>query len=408
MRDTAAPLALSWLIRLRWVVLSGYTVLAALGIWWLELELPRGLFGLLLLLGFGSNAAAQAAWESDGSGSRTLAGTLLLLDTLLLTGLLYGSGGPLNPFSATYLIHVALAAAALGPRWGWSMALLTSLSFGLVYRWHMPLGHLEHHMEGMAWHLGGMWLALSLSGALIAHFVGRLASALDTQTRNLAELESRAQRNARLAALTTLAAGVAHELATPLGTIAVAAGELATMAPPELREDALLIRQEADRCRRILTTLRQTSGEPVGEAPERVDWVALMAELKSGTPNLEIDGGAPPTMLPSDALLRALRALVANAQEASPEGGSVRLHLSTQGAMVCLEVTDQGRGMSAELLARLGEPFFTTKGPSSGMGLGVFLARTFAEQCGGSLVFESEEGNGTRALLELPLALNRG
>jgi two-component system sensor histidine kinase RegB len=400
MRDTAAPLALSWLIRLRWVVLSGYTVLAALGIWWLDLELPRGLFGLLLLLGFGSNAAAQAAWESDGSGSRTLAGTLLILDTLLLTGLLYGSGGPLNPFSATYLIHVALAAAALGPRWGWSMALLTSLSFGLVYRWHMPLGHLEHHMEGMAWHLGGMWLALSLSGALIAHFVGRLASALDAQTRNLADLESRAQRNARLAALTTLAAGVAHELATPLGTNAVAAGELAAMAP--LREDALLIRQEADRCRRILTTLRQTSGEPVGEAPELMDWQALIAELQAGVPNLQIEGGAPPSVLPYEALLRTLRALVANALEASPEGGSVRLYLSAKGARVRLEVSDQGRGMSAELLARLGEPFFTTKGPSNGMGLGVFLARTFAEQCGGSLVFESEEGNGTRALLELP------
>jgi len=408
MRDSAAPLALSWLIRLRWVVLSGYAVLAAIGIWGLGLDLPRGLLGLLLLLGFGSNLAAQAAWESDDAGSRLLAGTLLVLDTLLLTGLLYGTGGPLNPFSATYLIHVALAAAAMGPRWGWSMALLASLCFGLVYRWHLPLGHLEHHMEGMGWHLGGMWLALSLSGALIAHFVGRLASALDAQTRNLAALESRSQRDARLAALTTLAAGVAHELATPLGTIAVASGELAVMAPPELQPDALLIRQEAYRCRRILTTLRQTSGEPVGEAPEQVDWAALSAELKRDAPALEIEGEAPPLIVPAEALLRTLRALVTNAAEATPEGGRVRLRRSVEGACLLLAVEDDGRGMAKEFLARLGEPFLTTKGPSKGMGLGVFLAKTFAEQCGGSLVFESEEGKGTRAVLRLPLEQVRG
>ena len=408
MRDSAAPLALSSLIRLRWVVLSGYTMLAAVGIWGLDLELPRGLLGMLLLVGFATNGVVRVAWTSDGAGSRSLTGALLILDTLLLTGLLYASGGPLNPFSATYLIHVALAAAALGSRWGWSTALLTSLCFGLVYRWHLPLGHMAHQMQGMEWHLGGMWLALSLSGALIAHFVGRLSSALDAQTRNLAELESRAQRNARLAALTTLAAGVAHELATPLGTIAVAAGELALMAPPDLQPDALLIRQEANRCRRILTTLRQTSGEPVGEAPGLVDWQALAVTLKADFPTLETHGDLRPMLLPSDALLRALRALVTNAVEASPEGGSVRLNLGVEEHSVRLEVADQGRGMSRELLARLGEPFLTTKGPSNGMGLGVFLARTFAEQCGGNLAFESAEGKGTRAILHLPWAPARG
>ena len=402
MRDSAAPLALSWLLRLRWVVLSGYAALAVLGIWWLELDLPRGLLGLLLLLGFGSNLAAQAAWQADDERSRLLAGVLLVLDTLLLTGLLYGSGGPLNPFSATYLLHVALAAAAMGPRWGWGMALLTSLCFGLVYKWHLPLGHLEHHMEGMEWHLGGMWLALSLSGALIAHFVGRLASALEAQTRNLAELESRSQRDARLAALTTLAAGVAHELATPLGTIAVAAGELANEAPAEMQADAALIRQEANRCRRILTTLRQTSGEPVGEAPGTVDWPSLCTAVQREFPALEILGEAPAVRLPREALLRTLKALLANAIEASPEGSRVRLTLKVEIPTLLLEIEDTGKGIPKELLTRLGEPFLTTKGPSKGMGLGVFLARTFAEQCGGSLTFESTEGKGTRAVLRLP------
>jgi two-component system, sensor histidine kinase RegB len=409
MRDSAAPLALSWLIRLRWVVLAGYTVLAALGLWWLDLDLPRGLLGTLLLVGFATNVVARVRWSSDGAGSRSLTGGLLVLDTLLLSGLLYASGGPLNPFSATYLVHVALAAAVLGPRWGWSMALLTSLCFGLVYRWHLPLGYMEHPMEGMEWHLGGMWLSLSLSGALIAHFVGRLASALDAQTRNLAELETRTQKNARLAALTTLAAGVAHELATPLGTIAVAAGELASMAPPDLQSDALLIRQEANRCRRILTTLRQTSGEPVGEAPEKVDWGALAASLKAEFPTLEVQGELPAILvLPADALLRALRALVTNAIEASPKNGTVRLNLGVEDHAIRLEIVDQGRGMSVELLARLGEPFFTTKGPSNGMGLGVFLARTFAEQCGGSLRFESVEGTGTSAAFHFPSPSARG
>jgi two-component system, sensor histidine kinase RegB len=188
-----------------------------------------------------------------------------------------------------------------------------------------------------------------------------------------------------------------------LGTIAVAAGELANEAPAELQADAALIRQEANRCRRILTTLRQTSGEPVGEAPGVVDWPALCTVVQREFPALEIRGEASPVRLPREALLRTLRALLTNAFEASPEDGRVSLTLKVATSTLLLEIEDTGKGIPKELLARLGEPFLTTKGPSKGMGLGVFLARTFAEQCGGSLVFESPEGKGTRAVLRLPL-----
>jgi signal transduction histidine kinase len=219
----------------------------------------------------------------------------------------------------------------------------------------------------------------------------------------LREAEARSQRDARLAALTTMAAGVAHELATPVATIALVADELAAVAPPDLQSDMTILQQETKRCRRILATLRQTSGEPVGETPVLVHWTNLAAMLQADFPMLEITGEAPPIMLPPDALQRALRDLLTNAAEASSKDGCLRLGLATEGNFVRLELEDRGQGMSKESLARLGEPFFTTKGASNGMGLGVFLARTFAEQCGGNLTFESAEGHGTRAILHLPI-----
>jgi len=117
---------------------------------------------------------------------------------------------------------------------------------------------------------------------------------------------------------------------------------------------------------------------------------------------LAIEGGGFRAALPPEAAKMALTALVRNALEASGEGQPVVVGAQRTGAGVRFAVVDQGCGMSPETLNRIAEPFFTTKEPGRGMGLGTFLARSFAERLGGSLVFESEVGKGTRALLELP------
>jgi two-component system sensor histidine kinase RegB len=107
--------------------------------------------------------------------------------------------------------------------------------------------------------------------------------------------------------------------------------------------------------------------------------------------------------LPSRAVSQALRSLITNAQDASPPDAQVTLSVVLRADVLAIDVVDKGRGMSEELLARIGEPFFTTKQPGRGMGLGLFLARAVFESLGGAMAFDSREGQGTRVTVTVPV-----
>jgi two-component system sensor histidine kinase RegB len=131
----------------------------------------------------------------------------------------------------------------------------------------------------------------------------------------------------------------------------------------------------------------------------------LSKEMKEAAgEGIEIDceGNLPEISLPLRAVEQAVGILVDNALEASPKGRPVRLSIGSRDGRVVFEVLDQGMGMTADVVRRAGEPFFTTKSPGKGMGMGLFLVRLVAEKLGGTFRLESEPGKGTRAVLELP------
>jgi two-component system sensor histidine kinase RegB len=210
----------------------------------------------------------------------------------------------------------------------------------------------------------------------------------------------------------TLAAGAAHELSTPLGTIAIVAKELERLSAqaslsPVIGEDSRLIRQEVERCREILQRMSAEGAEPAGEALEVVNASEVLKPLEAlfgARLRIATSEDLPALRIPRRAVIQALKALVKNALEASPEGAAVALSISASPGALRFIVEDRGYGMPPETLRRVGEPFFTSKEPGKGMGLGVFLTRTLAERLGGLLTFDSTEGSGTRAVLELPLA----
>ena len=160
--------------------------------------------------------------------SRGVIGASLLIDSGLLTGILYFVGGPMNPFSIVYLVGITLAAVTLGHRWAVVIATVSVAAYGLTFFWHRPLEFADptSSQRTMTLHLSGMWVALSAAAGLIAHFVGRVSEALEQRGAELAEARAATARSERLAALLSLGAGAAHELATPLSTIRTAAGEL--------------------------------------------------------------------------------------------------------------------------------------------------------------------------------------
>jgi two-component system sensor histidine kinase RegB len=375
---------------------------------------------LLFLVAFGalSNLALMVRLWRPEPVRPSLPGLVLGLDILLLTGLLCGSGGAANPFTAIYLVHITLAAVVMRGLWAWGLGLMSVTGFALLFFWNVhvhSLAHMDHGGEGgLSLHLIGMWVAFAITAGLIAAFVGRVTEALRQRDDELTAFRDLHARQSRLAALTTLAAGVAHELATPMGTIAVAAKELQRTAEgmgsqaSSLAEDAALIREEVGRCRRILDQMAGPSGSTVGEPLQVLAWAGMEADLTEGlseedrTRLVFLWPATPFGPLPRRGLARALRAVIANALEATPAPGQVKVLAAMEQGSWRLEITDQGSGMTPEVLSRAGEPFFSTKPAGSGMGLGLFLARTFAEQLGGELRVDSRLGHGTRVQLVLP------
>ena len=411
-----AKVSLPWLARLRWGVLGGQLGAVLIAYEFLGVPLHFGRIAFLLGLSAATNALLHWRLGPSGTVSRGLCGAVLLFDTLVLTALLHATGGSSNPFSVLYLVYITLAAMLLGAAWTWGLTLLAVVAYGSLFLSHE---HAEHMGHEYATHLRAMWFAFALTATLTAAFVVRLTTAIQRRDREIEVIREQAARSERLVSLTTLAAGAAHELGSPLATIAVAAGELeravsklpAAHAAP-LVDDARLIRSQLDRCRQILDQMTAAAGEVAGEAPTPISLRHLLEEVRADLGvaeaarlrlRLGIDGEA---RVPHRALARAVVNLVRNALDASAPGAFVDVVVETgEGGLLRVAVSDTGHGMAEGVLERATEPFFTTKSAGRGMGMGLFLARALVEQLGGHLLLVSAPGSGTTATLELPVAV---
>jgi two-component system sensor histidine kinase RegB len=421
--NVAAQVSLPWIVRLRylmalWQIARILIVSRVLGVdlplhWvllppsivlvsnlWLTARVlpPRGL----------ALRARRPEWIIAG---------VVILDTLCVTAALMLTGGPDNPYNILYLVHVAIAAVIL-PRWyARSLAAFACLCFGAVFRFHQNVPVFAGSDTSL--HLVGVWFAFAIATSLVTVFCGKISELLREREESLLRLSQQLHQKDRLASLATLAAGAAHELNTPLATIAVIARELeryATLTQPNeaIALDSGLIRSEVDRCREILERMSADGADPSGETPEAITASGFLEEFHEGLTEAErrrvrIEADDPEMLLviPMRAVEQALTALVRNAIDASPEDAPILLAAQyaapRREGNVRFVVRDRGCGMSAETLRRIGDPFYTTKDPGKGMGLGVFLTRTLADQLGGHLTFESP-AQGTIATLEIPRA----
>lgn len=397
------------LTRLRWLAVIGQVAATVVGVWVLKLHLPLEKIAFVVGVTAVSNAlvAIDMRWHAP---PRWMVQLLLLMDVGALTALLYLTGGAANPFSVLYLVHVAMAVTVLGSAWTWLIVTLAAIGYGALFHWYVPLtGTQEIPLRIVA---AGHWISLALVSVLIAVFIGRVERSWREREQELADVRERARKNEQLAALTTLAAGAAHELNTPLGTIAVVAKELEVSADvgsdaTSVREDAQLIRREVDRCREIINRLRFDVGESLSQQ-KPIAVLALVRALRADLRESEatrlrvlIGSDVDTLEAPALALEQALLVLLRNAFDASPPDAGVTLSIQRREGRIRIEIEDRGAGMSEELLRRAGEPFYTTKEPGKGMGLGLFLVRLVAERCGADFSIQSKQGEGTKCILEL-------
>ena len=453
--------AAAWLVQLRWAAVVGQVLAIGVAAWGLGLDVPHAALLWVVALTAGTNLAL-AAWLAThpehgppgepGVRVVPVLAAAMLLDLALLTALLHFSGGPNNPFYGFYFVNLALAAALLPTAWAWACDAAAVVGYaGLLYA-HVPLAPLDgpgpiRGGEPPGVLTAGRLAAFVACSGIVTLFATLLRDRVRRQDAQVRRVERELADARKLEALGTLAAGAAHELSTPLGTIAVVAKEVsrrieraAEIGPEdpaivEMRakslRDVRLIRAEVDACRAILDRMSADAGDALGEPPAPLSPLRLVRDVVAGLRERDRvrvvagDGANRPALrVPPVRVGQALRGLVHNAACAAPEGVvTVRVAVedgcdaathpgrAVPGAggvnaagRVRIEVRDDGPGMTPAVLARVGEPFFTTKEPGTGTGLGVFLARAVFERVGGSLRFESAPGRGTTAVVTLPAA----
>lgn len=406
---------LDWLVRIRWAALISLAVILGAAQLLLSLDLPLLDLVWVLAIGALSNLVVSALKETVTT--QLLAAGALLLDVLLLSLMLFFCGGYANPLSILFLAYVALAAVVLDARWTWSIFAVSVVCFFALFYVYIPLPQLGLHAHptsesGFSLHLYGMLLAFCLMGAIVSFFVTRMRHELIERERLILGLQREQEDRRRLLALATLTGGVAHELATPIGTMSLIGDDLLKAFQEDERwgEDVQVLREELDRCAAILQRIRQSNAELPGELPKTFSIAevieAVRDDLSPGESSIvSFDADtARTTSIHSlrHALGASLLALVRNAIQASPTDGNVVVRVLLAGDDVEFIVEDVGSGMSEETRSRAGEPFFTSKEPGEGMGLGLYLTRLFALQVGGSLRIQSTLGIGTTVLLRIP------
>jgi len=419
----------SWLIKLRWVAVFGQMFTIGVVRLILGVEIATTPLAVVLLLTGLSNIAFTYICEAlrkRYSASPVLweytLFVVMLIDLLFLTLLLIFTGGMANPFALFYLVNLTLAAIVLPPRSAWGLVVVTTACIAALLFLSYPLPDMSNWTIAFIQHQGapvtvlelGTFAALLTCTMVIVYFTTRLNAEIAFKDADLRRREIQEARSEKLEALGTLAAGAAHELSTPLSTIAVVAKEVqreleGTDLSPEIKEDISLIRGELDRCRTILNQMSAQAGQATGEPIIKLNSETLLNEVlglldSQHRGRVTLTNQVPEVTIkaPLHLLAQAIRGLVKNAIDATPKSQKIILLAEATPYHLVLTLQDKGSGMPPEILSRIGEPFFTTKEPGAGTGLGIFLARNVIEKLLGDLSIESSTAEGTTVIVRVP------
>jgi two-component system sensor histidine kinase RegB len=422
----ASKIAFTWLLKLRWGAVACQLLLIAIVSMFFEISIPSLVLLLVIFFQLCSNFYFHFLEKKKAAISPALFGLIMAWDIIHLTLLIYFTGGPMNPFTFLFLIHVALGAIMMEQKWAWGLSSLTIILYALLFL--LPdAPNLEGGLvatptvpicltnTSMGLHLQGMWLAYSITAIFIVFFVSRIRKAMESHQQTLNKLDEEKRRSEKMASLATLAAGAAHEFSTPLATITIAASEMLhhleeQEGDPELISDANLIKSEINKCRGILQQLSADSGQHLGESIVPVSLAEIIdivtSELKEETGKeviLDLKAENLTINIPRESFVRTIKGLYRNAYDACPTG-TIYGRIYIDDNYLDFSVSDEGSGMTVEETTRATEPFYTTKDPGKGLGLGLFLARSLAERYGGDLLIEPAPEKGTTVIFRVNLA----
>jgi two-component system, sensor histidine kinase RegB len=391
------------LIGIRWIAMIGQTAALLFAILWLgassALWIGLGVVAFSVLV----NLCAQARLRRSAFLREGEAAGYLAYDMTQLAALLFLTGGIDNPFAVLMLAPLMVAASTLRGR--------STLALGLLVVAHASWLSLFAHP--LPWpgegpivlpplYQSGLWAALILAAAFTASYIYRVTVAARRLAAALAASQAALARARQASAVGALAAAAAHELGTPLGTIAVIAKELARDIgdDPHLKEDIELLQSQAARCRDILAELahrpnEQSDGQPPLPLAALLQSLALAYARPDIHLCIEHRGAAaqtPPQLRPLPEVTHGIANILQNALQFAHS--KVEATLDWAPPCLSLSIKDDGPGFPPSLLGRLGEPYVSGRDGDAHMGLGLFIAQTLLERSGASVRYANEQGGG--------------
>lgn len=406
-------LRLNTLIRLRWLAIIGQSAAVLAVAYWIGFPLPIGPCFVLIAASAWLNLYLAFRHPATYRLQPFAALGILTFDALQLAGLLFMTGGLTNPFALLMAVPVVISATSLPLRLTAVLGFLVIVLVSVLAFLHLPLPWFPGTEIAMPYlYVAGIWIAVVSSIAFTGIYAYRVAEEARLLANALSATELVLQREQHISALDGLAAAAAHELGTPLATIALVAREMerALGSDPRFREDVTLLRTQSERCREILKQLTSLSSE--GEAHmARLPFTSLIEEVVAPHRDFGIEirlapsvtSGPEPVGRRNPGVIYGLGNLVENAVDFARE--AVTIHWRWDSTAVGLTIVDDGPGFPAEILDRIGEPYMSKRSAAAssggGLGLGLFIAKTLLERSGATLRFGNAGDEGMGATVEV-------
>jgi two-component system sensor histidine kinase RegB len=435
---------LKWLFVLRNLMLFSETFLIFVSTYGLQIHLPqRALWWII------ASIAAVNIYTWLRLQDQTPVTTLeifvqLVLDVVAITALLFPTGGASNPIIWVYLLPLMITAIMLPPSYAWYMVILTTSMYTMLMVYNIPLPsiapHLNHasvsfsevsqHLDIVKQaheindknyfnlHIFGMWFGFVFSAGLVAFFVVELAKTLKARERSLAEARESALRDERVVALGTLAASAAHDMGTPLGTMAIIAHEITQdhtyCHSPDLYEKISIIQDQIQRCKEALSVMSASAGEMRAESgnvmllSDYLDDVIKQWRAHNVTTklnffiNTNVDMKAK--LIAERTLTHSLINILNNAAQATNPEFGIEFHASWDSHTAILKICDFGHGFPDSIIEFAGQqPVISQK---YGLGVGLFLSYSTLQRLGGEIQLTNREEGGAQVTVVLPLLQN--
>jgi two-component system sensor histidine kinase RegB len=434
---------LKWLFILRNMMILGECFLVVMFVYALDIRIPEQQLWLVIVAIIAFNGYTSMRLQTDDPVTEMEIFSQICIDVFSIAALLYLTGGASNPITWVFLLPLSITAIMLPQAYAWYMVILTTSMYSILIAFNVPLPSIEPHMPDPGLlhpspntanfemlqkahaisdnhyynlHMFGMWFGFVFSAGLVAFFVAELAKTLKNRERSLAEARENALRDERVVALGTLAASAAHDMGTPLGTIAIVIHELIQDYParhfPEFNEKMEILQNQVNRCKDTLSLISASAGEmraESGKAMLLTDYIDnVLYQWRSHKPTAKLQFIIDPDIvvdaqiIAERTLTHALINILNNAVEASsdPDRG-IEFHARWNVNELSLKIRDFGPGFPAEIVKFVGKQPVTSK--NKGLGVGLFLAYSTIHRLGGKISLNNLETGGACVEISLPL-----